>query len=422
MTLDHGGAKLDHGAPEEHLLKLIETYALLQAQAVSDPELMGCLPKTNVSQMLPELLDFLRFDGSAATTGHHVGADYFLGSKDARNYYKALTRRRALLQRHMASASRLAETLNHGDLRPTKAAMKASGDCVLYDWDDATAGPAGLSLHALFSGCLKPTLILADDGSVAVEDGFHRQLLDRYIKALVSGGYADECTLRQCLPASITVGVMQYILNFAKHPTDIPRHREIIRKNIKKRLWDLLDLCDYLSSKNRQTALDFSLDYKEVGHLRRAKNILENFLAAHPSDAIVKGRLATILTEQGRLSKAQEIFRQALELDADQAELHNGLGLTLLKGMEFIKAAACFQRALKLDPSYAAARDNADQALRLQHSSERIRLLNKGRFLDHRSHARSEEKSKVGDKPLWTNKVGSSCDAVDGPHNRRRNV
>ena len=378
VTLDHGGVKLNSEMPVHQRLELINSYARMQAGFKGNSDLEVCLPKAEGSKLLTSLLDFLGTGGSASSERHRVGAAYFLGSRQAKDFHLALDRRRAILEQHVVAASDLPDTVNHSDLRPTNAAIKLSGECVLFSWNDAVYGPAGLSLHSLFSGCLTPNRLLLDpEGTSVIERmGHHRRILDRYIDALVRGNYADEISLHRCLPASITVGVMQYLVNFAKYPNVNTEDRETIRQNLERRLEDLLNLCDFLCSRSRQSALEFADDHRQAGRSRRAQRVLEAYLADHPTDAIAIGHLASVLAERDRVGRALRTCRRAIAAAPEQAQLHERMGLILMNEMDYREAVPCFRRAVELDPNCASSRGYEEQAVRMQRSWDRIRSLN----------------------------------------------
>lgn len=378
LTLDHGGAKLDHDSPEEHLLGLVETYARLQCACVDDSALLAGLPQADGSRLLTSLLDFLEPRDPSGADRPGTRAELFLGPRYAHRYHAALTHRRDLLERHMAAARSLPGTLNHGGLRPTNTALSPAGDCVLISWNEASRGPAGLSLHALFSGCLIPNRLLSGGASDAVRESRHGRLLQRYVETLLHGGYADERTLRRGLPASITIGVVQYLSSFAKYPPGDDEDRELIGRNLERRLGDLLDLCDRLSVKSRRTALEHAEDYRRAGNLRRSRCILKKFLESHPEDAFVWWRLGSLLAEHGRIGSAQKALRRATGLAPERAEPHHDLGLVLMRDLRFESATRSFERVLELDPTHPEARRQVERAILLQDSWTKIRALNAG--------------------------------------------
>ena len=370
LSADHEAQALDYDDSERDLRKLLRTYARFQVEALKLDDLLASLPRPDLSTRLETLLNFLDPD-EPDTTGRadHVGAAYFIGRKEARRYFRTLSRRRSLLKRHLQPASALPRTLNHGDLRPPNAAIGSDGACILCDWDDAFAGPAGMSLHAMFSGCFKPTILLSETPVSAEAEAGSRyaRRLDAYIGVLVAEGYADEALLRRALPAAICAGVLQYLVNFAKYPGQSASYRKAVERNIKRRLSDLLDLCDLLASHERMTALEFARDYEDSGQARRAQHLLEDYIADHPDDPEAHAELARLLRKRGKDDLALATYHRALELAPDNAALHNDLGAMFLADLQIDKARSHFKQAIELDVDLKAASENLEHATALDH-------------------------------------------------------
>ncbi|MGI9488163.1 MAG: phytanoyl-CoA dioxygenase family protein [Geminicoccaceae bacterium] len=366
LAADHGGRMLSYDSDEKDQCKLLKTYARFQVEAFKLPDLLVSLRKPDLASLLPSFIDFLGREADVAAGP--VGVRYFVGRSDAKRYFRAFSRRRALLERHLEPAALLPVTLCHGDLRPPNVAIRPDGACVLCDWDDAVAGPAGFSLHAMFSGCFKPTILLTEGGEAAraVAGEQRARCLQDYIAVLVTGGYADEAMLRRALPASICAGVLQYLLNFASYPSESRSHRKAVERSIKRRLSDLLDLCDHLAARERLTALQFAKDYAKTRQYRRAQYLLQDYLADHPDDVDAQAMLARVLKARGKVDEALATFRHTLDLAPDRAITHNDLGRLHLERLEIEEASARFQRAIEIDPNLTAARDNLERATALE--------------------------------------------------------
>ncbi len=362
LSADHGGQVLRYDSPETEQCKILATYAQLQVSARAKPDLLGSLPTPDLGTLLSRLLDFLQpEDGASDHAPAQVRAQYFIGRREARRYFRVLCKARGLLEQHLAPAAVLPLTLCHGDLRPPNAAIRKSGECVLCDWDDACAGPAGFSLHAMFSGCLIPTLLLSTEdqpeASASIEH-HHAQRLETYLSELTSGGYADEATLRKALPAAICAGVLQYLLNFAKYPRDSRSYRKAVARSMRSRLSGLLDLCDFLASREQSTAQLLFRHYKKTRQLRRAEHLLQRYLSRHQREAKAVVALATVQAARGKRDTAVETYRRALQLAPDDAAAHNGLGEVLMARLELEEASAAFARAGSIDPGFSAAHKN----------------------------------------------------------------
>lgn len=249
LAAAHGAVAMTYGSADADIENLVCTYARMQVEAAGLPALFAGLPQPEIASLPAQLLHFLASPVTVATAADTVvGAAYFIGPADAARYERLLQHHLPVLQQHISGASELPLTLNHGDLRPPNAAIAADGRCIILDWDDAMVGPAGLSLHALFSGCSVPTVLLS--GSAAAEAAAHTpnaQRLNAYINTLADGGYADAATLRRVLPATACAGQMQFLLNFARFPGE--QGRGGVRDTLLSRLSDLLDLCDHLVSR-----------------------------------------------------------------------------------------------------------------------------------------------------------------------------
>ena len=243
LTRDHGGTDLEDGSAPQQLITMIETYASLQAKAAKDPDLLQCLPSARLDGLTQALSEFLgqatKKDGAGP-----AGSAFFLGADAAQRFDDALRPRLDLLERHLAPARRLPVTLNHGNLKPGNAALTTAGGCVFVNWTRARSGPAGLSLHAMVGGLL-PTAVM--HGAIAsATDGAGGALLEPYVRTLVRGGYADEDTLRRCLPASITAGAVLDVLYLAGFPMEDADALESVGHRIAARLHQLVELCERL--------------------------------------------------------------------------------------------------------------------------------------------------------------------------------
>ncbi len=374
LSPDHGGQVLSYDSPETAQCKILATYAQLQVSALAQPDLLASLPQHDLDTLLSRFLDFLQpGDDERSHVQPQVRAQYFIGRREAGRYFRVLSKVRELLQRHLAPASVLPLTLCHGDLRPPNAAIRSDGECVLCDWDDACAGPAGFSLHAMFSGCFIPTLLLSTDpaeGSASVGSN-HAQRLEAYLSVLTSNGYADEATLRKALPAAICAGVLQYLLNFAKYPHDSRSYRKAVERNIKSRLSDLLDLCELLASRQKSTTQPLFRHYEKTRQFRRGEHLLQRYLARHQGKAGAFVALARVQKARGKRDAALETYRRALQLAPDNAAAHNGLGELLMERLELEEASAAFARAGNIDSGFTAAHENQQRASALLHMQSR---------------------------------------------------
>ena len=392
LSADHGGRMLDYDAEDSDLQAIATTYATLQAEAARAPELLLGLPQPLLESLPQRLLDFLAPPAagsasaavaavsvvalgaavaadagvtSAAAQPPRVHADYFLGAQDSADYHHLLQRRIGLIEQHLRPAAELPLTVNHGDLRPPNAAIASSGHCVLMDWDDAVMGPAGMSLHGLFSGVVVPTILLSGSaGAKAAAETPNGQLIHAYVKALVKGGYASRAALHRALPAAACAGMIQFMLNFASFPGE--EGREAVADTLESRLDALLDLCDLLATRDTATALALAQDYEAQGYLKRAQYLLQDHVVRHPDDMVQTLKLGELLRQRQEIELGEHIYREALArlqsepaaADPLRAQLHAGLGALLISALKVEDAAPELQTALRLDASLAAAQND----------------------------------------------------------------
>jgi tetratricopeptide (TPR) repeat protein len=356
LSAEHDGTKLGFQSDLQHLQSMVRTYARIQAECEVRPNLLAGLPRFELGTVAARLLAFLQPSG-----GDHVGAEYFIGARDAAAYRRSLERRLDLLQNHLQPATELPPTLNHGDLRPANAAVRPDGSCILLDWDDALVGPAGLSLHGMFAGCAAPTILLS--GSAAAQAAAHTpgaQLIQAYVGELAAAGYADTVTLTRSLPAAMCAGMMQFILNFGNYPGETVR--EAVGETIDARLGDLLDLCDWLGVRNETSALALAKDYEDHGHWRRAERILTDHVIRHPDDVNALTRLGAAQRHRGHLDDAAETLREAIQDHPQGASLHAELGQVLVEQLELDEAVQTLEKALAIDPAYETAQTGLRRA------------------------------------------------------------
>ncbi len=362
LSASHDGATLSYDSASEDLRELAQAFARMQLQAAASPEVLAGLPRPDLAALPARLLAFLRpGPGTAPSDASGVHAEYFIGAGPAQQYERALRRRMSLLEPFLARAAELPLTLEHGDLRPPNAAMLIDGTCVLLDWDDAMVGPAGMSLHGLFSGCAMPTILLSGSPAAQAAAGSPDGLmLHGYIAALAQGGYADVATLRRLLPAAMCAGMIQFIVNFAHYPGD--HARADVRGTLLARLESLLDVCDLLTVRHASLTRELAADYEAHHEYRRAQHLLMDDAARHPHDAAVAQRLALVLHKRGDLESAAEMYERALELQPDSATLHAGLGAVLMEDLQLAPSTEHLMRALALAPGLGPAQTNLARA------------------------------------------------------------
>jgi tetratricopeptide (TPR) repeat protein len=356
LSLDHGGSTLDYDSPDAELRAMIESYARLQARAAQDRGALAELPRIDIPTLPQRLLDFLDAGSGEVLTQGPVQADYFLGKEGAAHARQLLLSCKDLLQDFLQAAAELPPTLNHGDLRPPNAALLPDGRCVLVDWDDALVGPAGLSLHGMFSGCTRPIILLTSSAMAKAQVRTPAaRSVQAYVDTLVRSGYASRATLMRALPASICAGMMQFILHFAHFPGE--SNRDDVRDTVQSLITDLLDLCDWLATRTPGQALARAAVYEAGGDWRRALALLQDQLARNPRDRSLLVRVAEAARHEGNSELAEQMLREAVRVSPQDVAAHSLalLGQLLLERLDLARAGSVFRRALARDASCAEA-------------------------------------------------------------------
>jgi len=362
------GERLTYNSPDKHLAAVLRAYARIQAKFSAEPETLRLLPVTDPEDQLSQLLEFLKPDGKLPKIpGSRFAADAIISRRVAKSYYEPLAARQALLQSFLSRARDLPTTINHGDFRLPHAAINSKGTCILFDWDDANSGPAGLSLHGVFSGCAIPALLLegSDLGDPRKAERLLR-LLNIYIDELVDHGYADKQTLKRSLGASACAGVMQYLLSYSRYDFSNQSARKEIAQIFAKRLSNLLDLCDFLSVKHPGSIVDHARNYADFGRPSRAEKMLSTHLQHKPNDAHARALYADLLTKRGRYSRARRNYREAIEIMPNNADIICKLGDSLLGELNIDSAISQYRRALSFEPTHTRSAKQIEYAFELR--------------------------------------------------------
>lgn len=365
------GVILEHDLTDEQRARVVSTYGELQAASVADSRLLSLLPSTEPLEQLSRLLEWLGPDSKLCDfEGAPTSASDIMGKKLAARYYEPLVQRRHLLEEFLSQAAVLPATLNHGDLRPPNTAISHKGECEIFDWDDASVGPAGLSLHGLFSGCSIPARLLADDDLGDKNRAGRKWLiLDAYIDALVSNGYAEREVIKRGLGASICAGVMHYMLGYSRFRIESRLMREETADVFARRLSDILDLCDFLSLADRQRVISFAKDYEDRDRQPRAESMLSRHLWRSPNDAEAHGLYANLLHQRRSYERAKRHYQQALEITPNSPDLLRRSGDLHLEKLEFDKAISLYRRSLNIDSSFPRAAQHLEYAFELQRAA-----------------------------------------------------
>jgi hypothetical protein len=250
LTQDHGGTVFGTASTPAQLLQMVQTYANLQVRSTANHALLEQLPPTPVEGLVKTLLQFLGSDANAHSP-HPAAADGFLGAAEARRCFEAISQAQTLLEAHVAPATELPVTLNHGHLRPDHAVLTPSGKCLLINWTRAASWPAGLSLHSLLGAQVPGAVSAALRGGAqagATGGPPADPLLSHYLQTLARGGYAEQATLNRCFPAAMTVGLMMDVLFLAGCVMDDPDESAMVSERLRTQLNHLVELCDLLST------------------------------------------------------------------------------------------------------------------------------------------------------------------------------
>lgn len=354
LLAGHGGKDFKEKPSESDRVNILSTYATIQARGVEDSELISITPKLAIDTLVDDLLKFLTPGGDLPQLhGAVIGADYFFSSSRCKTYASLVNKRAPMLRKILARTDALPLTVNHCDLRYANAAKDKQGNPILYDWDEAVVGPAGLSLHAMFSGCsslfttLKPYRVLENPERSRQT----RREIMAYINALSDQGYADVDTLTDCIGPASLAGMIYYITGFCRFPKDSERYKRAVRRNLGKRLSDLLDVCDFLCISENIDVMDFVNDYIDYKRTPRAQYLLMQHLRHHPDNAQAHFKLGRLHQKDNKLEKAISDFRTGLEIRPKHywAQLQLGKSLTCLG--DYSKATVHLHRALAINNS-----------------------------------------------------------------------
>ncbi len=349
LSADHGGTMLDYESPDVDLLAMIRSYARLQSKARHDTALLAAAPHSDVLTLPARLLDFLRPSNGLPDADGCVRADYFLGAEFAADALHTLQGYASLLTEFIKPALDLPDTINHGDLRPPNAAVGATGETVLLDWDDASVGPAGMSLHGMFGGCTTPIILLSGSALARAQARTpSAKTVRAYVQTLVTQGYASRKALLRSLPASMCAGMIQFILTFGRFPDQNNQHA--IQDTMQTRITDLVDLCDLLATRDPALARQRAAFYEQDGAWRRARALLQDLVARNPLELALHSRLAVACQHEGDVALAEQLLQHVAQKSPLDAQAQQQLGTFRLERMELRQATLSLKKALALEP------------------------------------------------------------------------
>jgi arylsulfatase A-like enzyme/Flp pilus assembly protein TadD len=95
--------------------------------------------------------------------------------------------------------------------------------------------------------------------------------------------------------------------------------------------------------------------FMESGDDRKAIDLLQTVVAAHPDEVEAYNSLGSAYSKIGRHEEARAAYRKVLELQPTSATAYENIGVDELRAGERDRAAADLARALELDPQLASA-------------------------------------------------------------------
>lgn len=279
---DHKGVELPNSLSFEQKLEVIKTYSEIQRRTIDKSDVLSEFPSFTCMKIWKDFTTFLNLD---ETDYSNLKIDYFIGDIDARRYLEFFRENGERFRGLFNNADRLPQTLNHCDLRGKNLACRSDGRLSIFDWDDAIAGPPGLSLHNLFSGCRRPLLVLDHKTISEVklsQKKSDKTLIDSYIAELCNGPFEQQ-NLQEGLKGSILAGVLYYVTGFSNYQVESESLRNTIGTNIRKRLDDLKQYFSASNSKTSNKILASGLKLQQVPTLQPKSSDIGSLPTIRPS-------------------------------------------------------------------------------------------------------------------------------------------
>lgn len=363
---------LGNSTSEEQIWRLLQAYAAIQGKAKDIEELTSALPRIDVKKLMDDFLQYLNPDNPHK---NGVGAHFFMDDPaEAKAYFTALTDRKDLLNGFMEAINALPPTLNHCDLHTDNVSEREDGSIIIYDWDDAVIGPAGMSLYRLLEGCSHTADLLDDNKDVDESQLPYRRMIKTYENALMESGYADKETLRRALPAAVLAGSIQSLLSYQKFPQDDYFYKKDISEIIRTRVEDIVHLCDLLALRNRKDTLFYAENYHRNNVPWRSIYLLDQYSQKHPNDAGIVRLLATTEMEIGRWACAINSLNRLLAIYPHDAIARQDLGIAYVKNGQSELAIRELEAALEIDSKAPLAREYIQKASEIIHWRDRARV------------------------------------------------
>lgn len=346
---DHGGTDMGRRPSTEQKLQILQTYAGIQVEAKSSDELIAVLPRVELNKLVPQLLTFLDPNGKGPADFGPALAKHFFDSDRCQYYHQLFESRADRLSALIAASDRLPVTVNHCDLRAGNIAVREDGELVIYDWDEAVAGPAGMSLHNFFSGCAIPSEMLLHPSTVGRNvRSQDRKLLGGYLRTLASQGYAEPEALNAGIPGAICAGVIQYLLSYARFLPVVESYREDIADILRRRLNDLLSLGDLLHTESSRETVDLCEDYWNRDRGDRACDLMAMYTRTRPFDLDMHLRYAEDLQRADEIEETDMVYQDLVKQFPEEPRVARDYGKFLLEELRLEAAQEQFLVALEL--------------------------------------------------------------------------
>lgn len=351
VSADHGGRPPSTDDSGDEVLAIVGSYAAIQLEAAADSRFLAEFPPIDIDAITDELLAFLSAAGAPAGNGEGpVGIAHFVGEHEARRYQRLFAARAQLLRDHLARAKALAPTLCHGDLHPWNTAILPDDRVVIFDWDEVAIGPAGMCLHGLLDGVARATHLIQRlaDGQPLPNDDIASLRLGVYLDALSAGRYAAGDRLLESLPAAMCAGLMRFVISYGRYPGE--EHRESSGDTLRSKLSDLLDVCDWLASRESGLAIECVDDYVRGGDARRAWGLCREAASRFPHDMGLVHRCGVLALDQGCPEIAETALATVVAARPGDIEARLGLARALLCRLACDDCEDSLAQVLERDP------------------------------------------------------------------------
>jgi tetratricopeptide (TPR) repeat protein len=340
LVASHGGHEPSSSAGDA--ARILRAMGDLQGRAARRAPLLEDLRPSDPRTALDELMGFLVPDANTTASGR-TGAAAWIGAEAAQAYHGALQLCRDALQSMCMLSSRLPPTVAHGDLHTGNVAF-VGRQVVFIDWDELSSGPAGLCLHGLTGSVTRTVLackLMRDERPVPAS--LPGRELQAYVGTLERLGYASRAALLQALPGAAVAGLARFVASYGAFGT---RHgAETVRGVLRRKLEDLMDLCDWLASQEPPLGLALAEHHEAHGRLASAVRLTQDRVARRPDDPALHVRLAQLLADQGDSRSADEALEAALALDPASTSAHLARAALRVDELKLSDAAQALQQS-----------------------------------------------------------------------------